>query len=129
MVEGLMAAGMDVARLNFSHGDYDQHARMVKLVRSAAERAGREIAILQDLSGPKIRIGDIKGSEDGREIRPGDPVVLTVSDDADGVRTLWVNYPRLPLEVAPGERILLSDATLELSVDEVEGDRVSCRVV
>src|SRR5439155_11131149 len=129
MVEGLIAAGMDVARLNFSHGDYEDHARMVRLGRAAGERAGREVAVLQNLSGPKIRIGELTGPEDGREIRTGDVIILATKGPADGIDVISVTYPRLALEVTPGERILLADATLELAVEEVEGDRVTCRVV
>jgi pyruvate kinase len=131
MVEGLIAAGMDVARLNFSHGSYEEHARMVGLVRAAAERAGREVAILQDLSGPKIRIGDVAGGSDGsgRDIRVGDPLTLTASGPGNGTTTLSVSYPRLARELRPGDRILLADATLELTVEDVEGDEVTCRVM
>lgn len=131
MVEGLLAAGMDVARLNFSHGTHDQHADMIKLVRAAAERAGRGVAILQDLSGPKIRIGEVVSTDgtEGRDLAAGESIDLVSEERANGMDRLAVSYPRLALEVIPGERILLADATLELVVEEVDGDRVDCRVV
>ena len=130
MVEGLIAAGMDVARLNFSHGTHDEHARAVSLVREAGARADREVAILQDLSGPKIRLGEVKvRSREGRELQPGDMISLVTDDSADTETSFSVSYPALPIEVAAGERILLADATLELAVEAVEDQRVLCKVV
>ena len=130
MIEGLLAAGMDVARLNFSHGSHDQHGRSMELVRAAAERAGREVAILQDLSGPKIRIGEVAAKDgDGRDLHVGESVSLAVGGAVDGVRTIFVSYPRLPLEVGRGDRILLADAMLELTVEDVQDDAVTCRVL
>src|SRR5207249_12020423 len=99
------------------------------LVRAAAQRSGKEVAILQDLSGPKIRVGDVasRRGADGREIEAGEELTLVTQGEGDGVKRIAVSYARLALEVQTGERILLADATLELVVEDVAGDAVVCR--
>jgi pyruvate kinase len=128
MIDRLVRAGMDVARLNFSHGAYDEHALTVTLIRAASARYQKPIAILADLPGPKIRTGALEG---GRPVtlRTGQRFTIstaTLRGDAQGVS---VNYPRLTAEVRKGDRILLSDGLIELRVESSSGKRILCRVV
>lgn len=127
MMERLLVAGMDVARLNFSHGTHAEHARVIRLVRELAAKHGRSLAILQDLQGPKIRTGALR---DGKPIRlrAGQTFILTtgnVPGDASGVS---ISYRRLPREVARGDRILLADGLIELRVVDARGSEVRARV-
>jgi pyruvate kinase len=126
-LEGLVRAGMDVARLNFSHGTHDDHGEAIGHLREIASRLGRTVAVLQDLSGPKARTGPI---EDGPVmLRPGDPFVLTARVVAGSVHEVSIGYPDLPGELRPGDRIALADGVPELLVESVEGDDVRTRVV
>lgn len=117
-----MRAGMDCARLNFSHGDYDEYAQTIALLRETAARLGRPVAILQDLQGPKIRIGSI----DGRAVMlaAGETVRLRAGDGVGTRELLTTTYRELPLDVRPADRILLDDGRLELAVEEIESSEV-----
>ena len=98
-IRALIAAGMDVARLNFSHGSHDDHRRIIGLVRDEAKRAGRPVPILQDLQGPKIRLGIVEG--DGVLIHPGNPLVLTSETVEEGTsERVHVSYQALAEEVS-----------------------------
>ena len=111
---------MDVARLNFSHGSHDQHAETAQMVRDAASRAGRSVAILQDLPGPKIRIGPL--ADDTALLRAGDPVtfVTTGGDGAVGTgERMTVNWPGLAAAVDVGEAVYLADGTVRLRVTAI----------
>jgi pyruvate kinase len=128
MIDRLVRAGMDVARLNFSHGTYADHALAVTLLRAASARYQKPIAILADMPGPKIRTGTLKGGKPVT-LRNGQRFVITTEmkeGDSEGVS---VNYPRLAAEVRKGNRILFSDGLIELRVESVSGKRVLCRVV
>jgi len=123
----MLAAGMDVARLNFSHGTFEEHGRRIAALREAAREAGREVAILADLPGPKMRLGDLVSEP--VEVATGSSFVLTrrpIRGDATGAAT---TFPRLPEVVRPGHRLFLDDGLVELEVVEVGGDDVRCRVV
>ncbi len=123
----LIGAGMDVARLNFSHGSYDDHAGILGRLRIAAERSGEPIAVIQDLQGPKIRIGLL--ATPSVELKAGARVVITteaVQGTADRIPT---DFRNLPTDVRPGERILLDDGRIRLEVREVLGTEVSCQVI
>ena len=124
----LIAAGMDVARLNFSHGSHESHAATYARVREAAARAGREVAILQDLSGPKIRTGPLEG---GRTVSlaPGDPLTIGTGDFAGGPGRVSTTFDGLARGVRAGDRLLLADGTIELRVDDVEGSEIRTTVV
>ena len=127
VVEALVRAGMDVARLNFSHGTQGEHAKAVRLVREAARRAGRPGGILQDLQGPKMRVGPVAAG--AVELRAGASFTLTtqaVPGDASCVST---TYKDLARDVKPEDRILLNDGLIELRVAQVEGEAVRCQVV
>ncbi|MCL6481014.1 MAG: pyruvate kinase [Firmicutes bacterium] len=128
MIDRLVRAGMDVARLNFSHGTHAEHARMIAAVRAASGRYEKPIAILADLQGPKIRTGKLAG---GKPVwlRTGDEVVLTTEDMAGEARRISTNYRDLPKEVRLGDRILLADGLIELRVTGRSRREVRCVVV
>ncbi len=126
MIRGLIDAGMDVARLNFSHGTPDDHRAALHEVRRAAEAAGRPVAILQDLAGPKLRIGRIAGGT--VQILAGDRLALTTRDVAGDARQIPIEYEALPQEVRRGDRILLADGSVELEVEETTAEEIRCRV-
>jgi pyruvate kinase len=121
----LMEAGLNVARLNFSHGTHEQHARTVELVRSTAEELGRPVAILGDLQGPRIRIGELA---EPREVRDGEDIVLVAGEDATGDE-FPTTYEGLCKDVKVGDRILVDDGLIELVTLDVSGTRVHCRVL
>lgn len=125
-IDRLIAAGVNVFRLNFSHGDRETHSRTIRRIRAAAGKAGREIGILQDLGGPKIRLGVVPGGT--RVLEPGTTVRLDTSSTPDP-GALPVNYPHLAEDVEPGDPILLADGTVELRVEDVSGESVLCSVV
>lgn len=124
----LMLAGMNVARINFSHGDFESHAEVIRRVRKVADELGRTIAILADLPGPKIRIGKL-----GKEpvmLHKGNMVTLTVDDDSPGnEKRIPVSYKQLPESVSPGSLIYLSDGFIQLRCKEVTGKDVLCEVL
>jgi pyruvate kinase len=125
-IASLIEAGMDVARLNFSHGDRDGHRERIRRIRDVAASAGRDVGILQDLGGPKIRLGELPA--DGVHLEVGSTVALGV-DGRTEEGVLPVSYPHLLEDVGGGERILLADGVAELQVDEVKKDRLLCRVI
>ena len=125
LVQGLLQAGMDVARVNCAHGDHATHARTFATVRRVAEEEQRVVGLMADLQGPKMRVGDLPA--DGVLLREGEAVVLTASPFAPG----RVPVPRLDVlrDVQVGQRVLLDDGRLELVVESVLTDGVGCRVV
>ena len=127
-VRALIGAGMDVARLNFSHGTHDDHRRMMEIVREEAGAAGRVVPVLQDLQGPKIRLGLVR--DGGVLIHEGNAIVLTSEPVEEGSEDrVHVSYDALAEEVSEGNRILLDDGHLELAVARVDGADVHCEVV
>ncbi|MBI5531409.1 MAG: pyruvate kinase [Deltaproteobacteria bacterium] len=122
----LMNAGMDVARLNFSHGDYAAHRQTYEEIRTAAKQAGKVVAVLADLCGPKIRVGEMAGGK--VELVRGAPIVLTTRSIQGTAEAVSHTYTPLARDVKPGDRILLDDGLLELTVDKVDGDDVKCVV-
>jgi pyruvate kinase len=128
MLERLVRAGVDVLRLNFSHGTHDEHARVVKVTREIETRLNRPLALLQDLSGPKIRTGRVVGGE--IELRDGARVTITPDESVEGTPELIsTTYRALPLDLTEGDRILLDDGNLELRAIGVTRKRVECEVV
>jgi pyruvate kinase len=127
MLRKLIEAGMDVARLNFSHGTHQEHAETFALLRETATALKRNIAILADLQGPKIRTGALAGGG-SVTLRTGQKFVITTAKVlGDSTRVSTVFRP-LPREVKPGNRILLSDGLIELKVEKVRGQEVICQV-
>jgi pyruvate kinase len=117
VLEALVAAGVDVFRLNFSHGTYDSHADNVGRIRDAARRAGRHVAILQDLSGPKIRTGPLEGNEP-LDLKEGDTLVLAAGTSPGKAGRVFTPYAELVRSANPGDRLLLDDGRIELRVVE-----------
>lgn len=127
ILERLIEAGMDVARLNFSHGTPKQHLRDFRNIRKSARRLGRVIGILQDLPGPKIRIGKFPSRE--VELIPGKEFTLTTRRVLGNDTKVQINYKGLPNDVKKGTRIFLSDGNLELKVEKTSPSEVHCQVV
>ena len=124
----LLRLGMDVARLNFSHGSHEEHARNVERIRKAARKEGRTVCILQDLQGPKIRTGRLKSHEPAL-LKSGSVVTITSKDILGTPELIATTFTGLAREVTAGARILLSDGLIELRVRRVRGDDVECDVV
>ncbi|MBW1800819.1 MAG: pyruvate kinase [Deltaproteobacteria bacterium] len=125
-IGNLIQAGMDVARLNFSHGDLDSHRETIRNIRRISSEMGREVGILQDLGGPKIRLGDLPGG--AMEIEAGEEITLSPME-AIVPTAIPVRYPYIVGDVNQGDRILLADGLVELRVELKEEDRLICRVV
>jgi len=128
VLRDLMRAGMDVARLNFSHGTHEEHARMIDRLRKVADKERRTICILQDLQGPKIRTGRLK-YRTPIALKTGARVAITPRDIAGTAALLSTTFKTLAQEVEPGSRILLSDGLIELRVTAIRGDDVECEVI
>lgn len=127
VIERLANAGVDVFRLNFSHGTQDDKRYMIKAIREISVKQGRQIGILADLQGPKIRTGKMAG--EGMLLKKGEEVVITTDniEGKDGV--IPTVYTDLPKDVTPGAQILLDDGLLEFKVLAIEGERVRCLVI
>jgi pyruvate kinase len=123
----LMAAGVNVFRLNMSHGDHAGHRQTFERVRSLALDTGRYIAVLADLAGPKIRVGRFRDGEIVLEL--GDKVVVTTRDVIGEPGLIPSRYEALSDDVSPGDSILLADGIMELEVEAVEGTEIRCRVL
>lgn len=127
VLDRLVAAGVDVFRLNMSHGDHASQRDNVQRIRSATAAAGKHTAILMDLCGPKIRVG--RFSDGGIELRDGETVTITTAAVIGRAGLIPLQYKTLAKDVARGERILLDDGKLELRVLAASGNEVRCRVV
>ena len=127
-LEQLMRAGMNVARLNFSHGTHAEHEQVIQRARTISARLGCAVAILQDLQGPKIRTGTL---QDGKPVTlvDGSRITITTRDVEGNAQTLSTNYKALPQDVKAGDRILLDDGLLELRVLGANETDVQCEVV
>ena len=128
ILEKLLSAGMDVARLNFSHGDYEQHAHSIGLLRDLSERMGRPLALLQDLSGPKVRLGTFAPFM----LKRGETVGLSADPSASGVpgcTILPLPVPQLVSVLTPGACLLVDDGKIELKVTRKEGGIVWARCI
>ncbi len=122
-----MKAGMNVARLNFSHGTQAEHARVIALIRRISRRLDKPIAVLQDLAGPKIRIGRI--AHGPIVLEPGAIFTLTGRKVPGDARTVSISYPAMVADVRKGDTLLLSDGAIELEVVSVSGKDIRCKVV
>ena len=127
VLHDMLRLGMDVARLNFSHGSYEEHGRRIELLRKIAEREQRSVCILQDLQGPKIRTGRMK-YRTPVALKAGSKVTITPRDIPGTSSVISTTFPTLAKEVEPGARILLSDGLIELRVRAIRGDDVECEV-
>jgi pyruvate kinase len=127
-IDALIAAGVDVFRLNFSHGTHESHGEAFRLVRAASAKAGRHVAILQDLSGPKIRTGTLKGGQP-IVLEPGQELRLAAGDGDGGPERIFTPYAPLIDSAQPGARLLLDDGKIELEVIGRDGGELTTRIV
>jgi pyruvate kinase len=127
VMEQMLRAGMNVARLNFSHGDFAEKAGLVAKLRAAARAAGQRVAILADLSGPKMRIGQL--GVEPVELEAGQSFTLTTENIVGDARRVSMTFPRLPRVVKPGHALFLNDGLIQLEVVKVERTEVHCRVL
>lgn len=128
VLEQLGRGGMDVARLNFSHGTREQKGELIRRLRRVEGRLGRRIAVMADLQGPKLRVGEFEGGGTV-ELRRGKRVVLTVKPCVGTAERIPVNYRRLPQEVRKGDYVLLADGAITLEVEKTSDEEVTCRVL
>jgi pyruvate kinase len=126
-IEALVAAGMDVARLNFSHGTREEHADAYRRVRDVSDRSGRAVGILADLQGPKIRLGEFTGG--GAVLEAGAEFVITTVECRGDSRRASTSYEPLARDVRPGDEILIDDGSVRLQVIAADGREVRTRVV
>lgn len=121
----MLHAGLDCVRLNFSHGTYAQFSKIIRNIRELGKEVGREIAVIQDLQGPKIRVGELPA--EGVTVHHGDTVTLNVKAEKN---TIPIQYRNLPRDVKKGDTILIDDGLIELTVEKVNADHthIACRV-
>ena len=127
VLQNMLAAGVDVVRLNFSHGAAADHVARAQLVRETAQRLGREVAIMADLQGPKIRVGKFAAGK--VELTPGQTFVLDAECEVGDATCVGLDYKELPQDVAPGAVLLLNDGLIRLVVESVDGPRIVTKVV
>jgi pyruvate kinase len=126
MLERLIRAGLNIARLNFSHGEFTGHAERIRRIRAAEAAVGRRVAIMADLPGPKMRVGRI--DPDSIQLQPGESFTLTSEDIVGGQQRVSMSFDRLPRVVKPGARLFLNDGLVQLVVERVVENDVVCRV-
>ncbi len=126
MLEKLIHAGLNVARLNFSHGDFAGHAEHIARIRAAEKATGRRVAIMADLPGPKMRVGKI--DPEPIQLRPGDTFTLTSDSVVGNQQRVSMSFERLPQVVKPGDRLFLNDGLVQLVVEKATGADVQCKV-
>ncbi len=143
VLDQLIESGMNAARLNFSHGTHDSHSRAIKAIREAAGRKRAAVAIIQDLQGPRIRVGKL--ASEGIEVTPNQRVRLLAGESSSDPRVgihygarsvaatysadIPVTYPRLAQDVQPGARILIDDGLIEVVAERVSGNEIDCSVI
>ena len=126
MLERLIRAGLNVARLNFSHGDFSGHAERIARIRAAEQTTGRRVAIMVDLPGPKMRLGQI--DPEPIELQAGDRFILTSQEVVGTRERVSMSFAKLPAVVKPGDRLFLNDGLVQLIVERVAGREVHCKV-
>ena len=124
----LVRAGLDVARLNFSHGTHAQKAELIRMVRQVSREEGKPICILADLQGPKIRTGKLKDHKPVQLVA-GKQFIITPREIAGTAAMVGTTFTTLAENLEPGSRILLSDGLIELLVEQVKGGDVVCRII
>src|SRR5215472_17735780 len=126
VLKRLIRAGLNVARLNFSHGDLTSHAKRIKGIRLAAQEVGRRVAIMADLPGPKIRVGEIE--PEPIQLHQASKLTLTTEDIVGTPQRLSVSFKNLPKVVKPGAKLFLNDGQVQLTVESVSGTEIYCKV-
>jgi pyruvate kinase len=127
MIKSLAMAGANVFRLNFSHGSHDVHKELVNIIRQVNKELNCHLGILQDLQGPKIRVGEVENN--GVEIRAGEKITITNEPVVGTSSLVSTVYKNLPQDVQTGEHILIDDGNLEVVVDDTDGKNVNCTVI
>jgi len=127
VIKAMIENGMDVARLNFSHGEHKDHAEKIHTIRALSVTLNKPVAILQDLAGPKIRVGSIP--DPGVLLEAGQDFILTARNVAGSREMVSVSYPELPKDVRKGDRLLLADGLMELEVVKTTATEITCRVI
>ena len=127
IMEEMIRLGMDIARLNFSHGDFDSHAQVIKDLKAAARAAGKRLTIMADLPGPKMRIGDL--AREPIELRSGDTFILTTEEKLGNEKTVSVSFKELPGAVKAGDKLFLNDGLIQIEVVGIKNINVECRVI
>jgi pyruvate kinase len=127
VMQQMLRAGMNVARLNFSHGDFSGHKKVIGNLRAASKAAGLPVAIMADLPGPKMRVGKL--AQEPVELKTGDSITLTTDDIVGTPERVSVTFSRLPRAVRPGNRLFLNDGIIQLEVVEIAANDVRCRVI
>lgn len=126
MLKALTKEGVDVFRLNFSHGKHEDHLKVIQYVREINQELGTHVALLQDLQGPKIRVNEM---QPGIEIKAGDTITITTQEIVGDARRVSTSYESLPRDVKVGDMILIDDGKIELRVKEIQGVDVVCTIV
>ncbi|MBR0079231.1 MAG: pyruvate kinase, partial [Synergistaceae bacterium] len=128
-LKAMAEAGMNVGRLNFSHGDYEGHEKKLKLIRRVERAVKKPIAALLDTKGPEIRTGQMQNGE--INLIQGEKIILSSCEESfEGTpERVWVNYRLLAKEVKPGQNIYIDDGTLNLEVEKIDGDDVHCKII
>lgn len=139
VLDQLIQSGMNAARLNFSHGTHDLHGHAIKVIREAADRQGVAVAIIQDLQGPRIRVGEIDGVLElvagarvrlrTMSLRSGGQIGARTVGSPDAMQEIPVTYQALTRDIRPGAKILIDDGLVELTADRVVDGMVECTVV
>src|SRR5688572_18409144 len=127
VMEQMIVAGLNVARLNFSHGDFSGHQEVIRNLRAAERATGRRIAIMADLPGPKMRIGNL--AQEPIDLKTGSTLVLTTRDIIGDETCVSTTFPRLAQAVKIGDALFLNDGLIELEVSSIAGDDVHCHVI
>jgi pyruvate kinase len=127
VMEKLILAGMNIARLNFSHGDFEKHKEVIRTCRSASRSIGKRVSIMADLPGPKMRIGRI--ANEPVELKPGDAFTLTTDDIPGDARRVSMTFQQLPQTVKTGDTLFLNDGLIQLEVRKVQKNDVTCTVL
>jgi len=127
ILQQMLLAGMNVVRLNFSHGDFSSHRTTIQKVRAASQATGKQVAIMADLPGPKMRIGQI--AEEPIELKPGDSFILTTEEIVGDAGRVSVSFALLPKAVKPGDKLYINDGYVEVEVKNIDGSNVHCDVL
>ena len=126
ILEHMFRAGVDVVRLNFSHGTADDHLQRAEMVREICRETGRTVGIMGDLQGPKIRVGKFRNGK--VSLRPGDAFILDADCELGDAGHAGLDYKELPRDVRAGDVLLLDDGRIEFEVERVAGNEIHCRV-
>ena len=127
VLEKMIAAGMNIARLNFSHGDFESHRETIQKIRAASVATKRRVAIMADLPGPKMRIGELE--QEPIELKADDPFTLTTEEIVGNEKRVSVSFARLPQAVKPGDTLFLNDGIIQLAVENVRATDVHCKIL